>query len=154
LIDKDSIFLNIIPIKRPETYLYIYEKSDTDTILTVKTKFFVKYVPKPCILINNKCLDDIKYIDRNEFLKNPEFGVFISDDIIGAQKWLKIKRFTLGYSSNGIFKSFEAEGNILTIEMKELIQQVKPGQEIKIQFVMESMDILIRNIPVYSLIIL
>ena len=148
---KDSSLINVIPRRLPDAFLNIYKYADQDTILIKSIRYFIKYVPKPCILINNQCLNDISIIDRNEFINNPVLGIYISDDIIGSQDWYKIKRFSFGYVFGSVYKSFESSTNLLTDEMIEALHHLKPGQEVHIKISIVSQGFLVSYLPVYTI---
>jgi len=153
IVFRDSTIVNIIPRRLPDAFLNIYKKMDYDTVEIAKFRFFVKYVPKPCIIINSKCIRDIDGLDRYEFINNPKLEIFISDDIVGAQDWIRIKRFSLGYVYGSVYKSYETEGNILSEEMKNVLLRINPGEEISIKVSIESLGNMTKYLPVFKFIV-
>lgn len=151
IIYKDSLHYNLIPSRLPVAHISIYKLNIKDTILIRNEKFIVRYTPKPCIYIGNKCLNNISGIDKYFLIDNPELKIFVSNDIIGAENWLKIKRFSLGFVYGSVYKSYESENNQMTKEMISTIKNFKPGQKITIKVTLESNSNLTVFLPIYSL---
>lgn len=148
---KDEGQLTIIPRKKPDAYIYVYKALGNDTIEIFKKRFFVSYVPKPCVILNDKIIKSDIVLLKDSLVKNPDLSIHFSDDIVGGDSWINIKRISIGIANGGIYKSFEAEGNILSDEMLEFIKTIKPRQKIYLKVSIESSSKVIKNLPVYSL---
>lgn len=150
---QDSSNYVIIPDRLPKATIYIKEPGMTDEYLDMQT-FVVQYVPQPCITLGGECVDEMRVIDRHYLLSHDTLGVFISDDVIGSENWVTIRRFTVGYVTGSVFRSFNNEGNRFSAETKEMIKRIRPGQEISIRVTVVSEGDVIRHIPVIKSIIM
>ena len=95
----------------------------------------------------------MRVIPRNFLLENDTLGIFITDDVIGSEKWVKINRFTFGYVYSSVYISYNNMGNKISDETKDAIKKLRPGQEISINVSIESEGRVIRHIPVITTII-
>ncbi len=149
LTDNDQLI--ILPIKKPDAYVYIYRIIENDTIIVDQKRFFISYVPKPCVIIANQCIINNTVVEKKLILSNPFLKIHISDDIKDSDSWIKIKRFSMGYKSGSIYRSFENTGNQLSDEMILVLEKIKSGQKVDFKITIESQGNLIRYLPIYSI---
>ena len=149
----DTGIINIIPRRLPDLHIYVYRLNGTDSVLVLKERYFTNYIPRPCVTLANKCITNYEKIDRKFFIENPKLGIFVSDDISGANNWIKINRLTLGFVFSSVYKSYETNGDTLSEEMKKVLMYVKPGQQIDIKVSIETLGEMMMYLPVYKLVI-
>lgn len=151
ILSYDSAGLIIIPRRLPDLHIDVIKLNGPDSVLIKRERFFTNYVPKPCVTLAARCINEYEKIDRNFLISNPKLGIFISNDINGAENWVKINRITMGFLFSSVYKSYETEGDELSEEMKKILSYLRPGQEIDIMVSVVSIDNMTRYLPVYKL---
>jgi hypothetical protein len=153
IVFPDSIYQIIIPDRPGNARFLLYGARDNDTVLFGYRYFEVRNVPDPLLAVDTLRLKEEDVISKNHFLNCDSLYIFISDDIIGAEKWFRIIRFTLGYVYGGYYVEHTNNTSILSRETKEIILTIGPTKEIIIKPVVEGEGKLIKELPIYRLIL-
>jgi len=137
----------------PATYgilnLDLFQVINEDTVLLLSKKFPAFEVPPPVLKIGNYKVTELEELSWSILMNCDSIGIFISDDIIGAEDWVYIEKFTFGYQYGSYYVSHSSRGNKFTEEIKEAIKKLKPGQEISIRVWLGSKGSIVREIPIY-----
>lgn len=153
LVFPDSIWYISIPDRPGNARFLICGVRNSDTVLFGYRYFEVRNVPDPLLSVDTLRLKEEDVISKSHFLNCDSIYIFISDDIIGSEKWFKIIRFTLGYVYGGYYVEHTNNTNILSRETKEIILTIGPTKEIIIKPVVEGEGNLIKELPIYRLIL-
>ncbi|MBA7528539.1 hypothetical protein ES705_20726 [subsurface metagenome] len=148
--DSGQVYL-LIPERPGKVRLTLYAKSDYDTIIIGYKHFIVKRIPKPQLVVNNTIIQTSDTLMKNTLLTCDSLKVFFSDDIIGSDKWLKIKEFSLGYNYGGFHVSHFNPSNKFTEETKHIIRYLGPDRVISIRLTVESEGMITRQLPIYRI---
>ena len=149
IINDDAYNSTIIPSKKGELTLRIFQFDNGDTILVFTKDMNVLMVPQPYITIERMKLDGLAGINKSFFKKNRLFEVHISDDFVDDSQWFKIKEVFVGYASGKLYASKSCYGSVLTDEAVKMISNVIPGKEISFVFTIKGTgDLCVRMSPI------
>ncbi len=141
----------IIPEYSGNVRLTVYCLQNNDTVSLGYRYFTVNSVPDPLITINNKPISSPASISKSVLLSCDSLGIYVSDDIIGSENWLRITDFTVGYNYGGFHVSYPNSTNILSLQIKEVINRIGPDHTISIRFNLEGEGKIKKQLPIYRL---
>ena len=151
IVFHDSIYYISIPDRPGNARFLVFGIRNNDTVLYGYRYFEVRNVPDPLLALDTIRLKEEDVISKSHFLNCDSIYIFISDDIIGAEKWFRIIRFTLGYLYGGYYVEYTNNTNLLSRKTKEIILTIGPTKEIIIKPVVEGEGKLIKELPIYRL---
>lgn len=150
--DSGQVYL-LIPERPGKVRLTIYSIIDRDTTLLGYKHFLIKQIPDPQLIIGNTLISISDTIMKKTLLDCDGLAIYISNDIIGSENWLKISEFSIGYNYGGFHVSHLNLTNTLSEKTKQLLMYMGPDHEISIKLTVESQGFIFSQIPIYKIII-
>jgi hypothetical protein len=148
---KDSFLLIAIPHRLPVAQITCFRMSDSDTLVHKTFRLPVHYAPQPIVMVGNEKINNNAAINKNLLLQNKGLDIYISNDIVGAEKWFSVNRFSIGYVFGGVYKTFDSDGAYFSNEMKHLISKMPPGSPFRMKVYLESNGLIQKELPIYNL---
>jgi hypothetical protein len=110
-------------------------------------------LPVPSIFIGHVNLSETKLLRLNELQMADSIFILFRNTLAGSSEWLKIKRFTIGYSYGSYYITHDNIGNILTQKTKRILLGMKPGQEVSLSILAEGTGEVKKEVPLLYFII-
>jgi hypothetical protein len=140
-----------IPDRSGKARFLVFGIKGTDTTLIGYRYFQVENIPEPLLVIDSLMVKENDMVSKQHFLNSDSLGIFISDDIVGAEDWFKIIKFTLGYVYGGYYVEHTNNTNKISRETKQIIYTIGPSKEIIIKPTVEGEGNLIKDLPIFRL---
>ncbi len=140
-----------IPDRSGKARFLVFGIKGNDTTLIGYRYFQVENIPEPLLVIDSLLVKENDMVSKQHFLNSDSLGIFISDDIIGAEDWFKIIKFTLGYVYGGYYLEHTNNTNKISRETKQIIYTIGPSKEIIIKPTVEGEGKLIIELPIFRL---
>jgi hypothetical protein len=147
----DSTCYISIPDRNGKARFLVFGINGNDSTLIGYRYFQVENVPEPLLYIDSLLVKRNDMVSKQHFLNSDSLGIFISDDIIGAEDWYKTIRFTLGYVYGGYYVEYTNNTNLISHEAKQIIYTIAPSMEIVIKPIIEGEGSLIKELPIFRL---
>ncbi len=147
----DSTCYISIPDRTGKARFLVFGINGTDSTLIGYRYFQVENVPEPLLYIDSLLVKRNDMVSKQHFLNSDSLGIFISDDIIGAEGWYKTIKFTLGYVYGGYYVEYTNNTNMISREAKRIIYTIGPSMEIIIKPIVEGEGRLIKELPIFRL---
>ncbi len=147
----DSFRYISIPDRAGKARFLVFGIKGTDTTLIGYRYFLVENIPEPLLYIDSLLVKRNGMVSKQHFLNSDSLGIFISDDIVGAEDWFKIIKFTLGYIYGGYYVEHTNNTNKISRETKQIIYTIRPSKEIIIKPIVEGEGKLIKELPIFRL---
>ena len=97
-----------------------------------KKAFFVKKLPPLKVSLCDLILNNAERVNRLFLLSCDSINVYYTDDIVGADKWLEVTRFTIGYNYGTYFVEFASRDNHYTSQMEKALREVRTGSVMRV----------------------
>jgi hypothetical protein len=149
----DSIYYISIPKRQGKARFLLYKKENSDSILVGYKYFVVRNVPDPSLAFDNFRVTKGDTVRKSDLLNSEYINIYISSDIINSENWFKIKEFTLGYEYGSYYYEHTNNTNRISYETKQVINTLGPTKEIVIKPIVEGEGGLIKELPIYRLIL-
>jgi hypothetical protein len=150
--DSNSLIL-LVPDRLGKLRLNFYGIQGDDTISEGYKYFTVKGVPSPTLTLNDFPIAEKCTLARQTLLTCDSLGIFFSKDLISSENWLKVTRFSLGYTYGGFYISHINTGNKFTTKTKQILSQIGPDREITIRPTVEAEGNVTIELPIYKILI-
>ena len=147
----DSTCYISIPDRAGKARFLVFGINGTDSTLIGYRYFQVENIPEPMLYIDSLLVKRDDMVSKQHILNSDSLGIFISDDIIGAESWYKTIRFTLGYVYGGYYVEYTNNTNMISREAKQIIYTIGPSMEIIIKPIVEGEGRLIKELPIFRL---
>jgi hypothetical protein len=145
----DGLCYILIPDRKGKARFLIFGINGTDTTLVGYRYFQVENIPEPQLYIDSLLVKRNDVVSKQHFLSSDSLGIFISDDIIGAEDWFRVVEFTIGYVYGGYYVEYTNNTNIISQETKQIIYTIGPSKEIIIKPIVEGEGSLIIELPIF-----
>lgn len=130
-------FYYLIPYKVAPTTLTLYKKGDKKTLVG-KFTYQVKSLPPPQVSMCDLLIDKVSEIDKRFLLNCNTIKAYYSDDLVNANEWLEITRYSIGYTYGNYYIEFFSPTNTMTDEMKDAIVKMPNGSRLNINLTCKS----------------
>jgi hypothetical protein len=148
---RDSLDFLSIPVRKGRARFLLYKKDGSDSILLGYKFFFVKNIPKPMLTFDTVKVKERDMISKRHLLDTKKLNIFVSDDIIGSERWFKVVKYTFGYEYGGYYVEHTINSGELALKTKQIINTLGPSREIIIKPVVENVGELMLELPIYRL---
>ncbi len=118
-------------------------KNDTIFYRTLRNEM----LPAPSVYFGHVNLTDTKRIMLNDLQMADSVYLLFRHSLSGSSEWLKVKRFTIGYSYGSYYITHDNIGSIISQKIKTIMQGLKPGQELSISILAEGNGMLKKEVP-------
>lgn len=148
---RDSLDFLSIPIRKGRARFLLYRKDGADSILLGYKFFTVKNIPKPKLTFDNVNVNERDTISKRHLLDTKRLNIFVSNDIIGSERWFKVIKYTFGYEYGGYYVEHTNNSGELSLKTKQIVNTLGPSREIIIKPVVEGEGQLMLELPIYRL---
>jgi hypothetical protein len=118
-----------------------------DTLELFSQELQARDLPYPSVYWGNMNVSLSDTIDKYKINSTDSLYFYFSDDIPASSNWLRIKHISIGYRYGNYYLTIDNPGNLLLQKTKNLLLNMKPGQEITLQLTTSNESGITFNIP-------
>ncbi len=148
---RDSLDFISIPVRTGKARVLLYRTEGYDSVLVGYKFFTVKNIPEPMLTFDDVKVKERDIISKRHLLDTKRLNIFISNDIIGSERWFRVIKYTFGYEYGGYYVEHTNESGEISIKTKQIINTLGPSREIIFKPVVAGEGQLILELPIYRL---
>jgi hypothetical protein len=141
----------VVPRRAGNLRVEIHDESNDNTDTIGFYNFKVNPLPSPSIAFNGNIIKDSLKINIKDFTHADSLFIIVSDDIPESKDWILVKEFSVGYNYGGYFIGATSPNNIITDEMKALVEKKGKGRWFSVKVLTQSGKTLLVTNPMYKI---
>ena len=151
IVFRDSLDFISIPVRTGKARFLLFRREGNDSVLLGYKFFTVKNIPEPMLTFDNVKVKERDIISKRHLLDTKRLNIYVSNDIIGSDRWFTVIKYTFGYEYGGYYVEHTIESGEISIKTKQIVNTLGPAREIIIKPVVAGEGQLILELPIYRL---